>query len=141
MAGGIKASYHFQGYWSQRELNSATRIWTCLQRCCCPAQCHYATRIPLPKNYKFISLIENLTTFARFGLHLYIYLYIYCHPQTDCSVVLFSVARHVERLKLGSKPAQLDIRLSIRPLGPQAYHIGLGNYKVSWQQRSFVYIL
>ena len=39
----------------------------------------------------------------------YIYIYTYCHPQTDCFVVsqLFSVARHVGRLKLGSKPTQL----------------------------------
>ena len=45
--------------------------------------------------------------------------YIYCHPQTDCYVVsqFFSVARHVGRLKLGSKPAQLCVRLSIRPHG------------------------
>ena len=35
------------------------------------------------------------------SLSLYIYIYIYCHPQTDCFVVsqLFSVARHVGRLK------------------------------------------
>ncbi len=32
---------------------------------------------------------------------------VYCYPQTDCFVVsqLFSVARHVGRLKLGSEPA------------------------------------
>ena len=32
---------------------------------------------------------------------------VYCHPQTECFVVSqhFSVARHVGRLKLGSKPA------------------------------------
>ena len=39
--------------------------------------------------------------------------HIYRHPQTDCFVVsqLFSVARHVGRLKLGSKPAQLYVDL------------------------------
>ena len=39
---------------------------------------------------------------------------IYSHPQTDCFVVsqLFSVARHVGHLKLGSKPAQLYVRLA-----------------------------
>ena len=61
----------------------------------------------------------------------FIYIYIYCHPQTDCFFVvsqLFSVARHVGRLKLGSKLAQLYI--SIRPLDQQVYHVGLGNYKV-----------
>ena len=43
---------------------------------------------------------------------------------TDCFVVpqLSSVARHVGRLKLGSKPAQLYVRLSIKLLGRQAYH-------------------
>ena len=47
--------------------------------------------------------------------YIYIYIYIYCHLQTDCFVVsqLFSVARHVGRLKLGSKPTQLYVRLSI----------------------------
>ena len=48
---------------------------------------------------------------------------IYCHPQTDRFVVsqLFSVARHVRRSKLGSKPALLYVRRSIRPLGHQAW--------------------
>ena len=61
-----------------------------------------------------------------------------CHPQTACFVVsqLLSVARHVGRSKLGSKPAQLYIRFSIRPLGQQAYYIGLGNYKVSCSNSS-----
>ena len=38
---------------------------------------------------------------------------IYCHSQ------IFSVARHVRCLKLGSKPAQLNVWLSIRPLSKQ----------------------
>ena len=65
-------------------------------------------------------------------MYIYIYIYIYYHPQTDCFVVLqlFSVARNVGRLNVGSKPAQLYVRLSIRPLGQQAYPVGLGNYKV-----------
>ena len=60
-------------------------------------------------------------------VYIYIYIYIYCHPQTDCFVLseLFSVARHVERLKLGLKPIQLYVRLSLRPLGQQAYHVWL----------------
>ena len=55
-------------------------------------------------------------------------IHIYSHPQTDCFVAspLFSVARHVRRLKLGSKPTQLYVRLSIRPFGQQAYHAGKG---------------
>ena len=60
--------------------------------------------------------------------HTHTHIYIYCHPQADCFVVsqLFSMARHVGHLKLGSKPAQLYVRLSIRPLGQQAYHVGKG---------------
>ena len=56
---------------------------------------------------------------------------VYCHPQTDCFGVsqLFRVARYVGRLKLGSKPTQLYVRLSIRPLGQQAYHVGKGIIK------------
>ena len=59
---------------------------------------------------------------------IYIYIYIYCHPQTDCFVVsqLFSVARRVGRLKLGSKPAQRYVRLYITPLSQKAYPIGKG---------------
>ena len=34
---------------------------------------------------------------------------------------LFNVARHEGRLKLGSKPAQLYVRL--RPLSQQVYHV------------------
>ena len=58
-------------------------------------------------------------------ISLFLFIYIYCHPHTDCFVVsqLFSVARHVGSLKLGSKPAQLDVRLSIRPLGQRVYHV------------------
>ena len=54
--------------------------------------------------------------------------YIYCHPQIDCFVIsqLFSVARHVGRLKLGLKPAQFYIRLSIRPLSQLANHVSSG---------------
>ena len=49
---------------------------------------------------------------------LYIYIYIYCHPQTNCFVLseLLCVARHVGRSKPGSKPIQLYVTLSLRPL-------------------------
>ena len=59
-------------------------------------------------------------------IYIHTHTYIYCHPQTDCFIVsqLFSVARHVGCLKLESKPTQLYVRLSIRPLGQRAYHIG-----------------
>ena len=36
------------------------------------------------------------------------------------------MAKYVGRLKLGWKPAQLYVRLSIRPLGKQAYHVRKG---------------
>ena len=47
-------------------------------------------------------------------------MYIYCHSQTE----LFSVVRHVGRSKPVSKPVQLYVRLSLKPLGQQAYHVG-----------------
>ena len=54
-----------------------------------------------------------------------IYIYIYSHPQTDNFFVslLFSVATHVTRLKVGSKTDQLYVRLSTIPLNEQAYHV------------------
>ena len=53
--------------------------------------------------------------------------YIYSHPQRDCFVLSehFSVAKHVGRSKPGSKPIQLYVRLSLRPLGHQGYHVWL----------------
>ena len=58
-----------------------------------------------------------------------IYIYIYCHPRTDCFILseLFTVARHVGHWKPGSKPIQLYVRVSLRPLGQQAYQ---GVFKV-----------
>ena len=60
--------------------------------------------------------------------NIYIYIYIYSHRQIDCFVVsqLFSVARHVGRLMLGSKPGQLFVWLSTIPLGQQANHVSSG---------------
>ena len=50
-----------------------------------------------------------------------IYINLYSHPQTDCFILseLFSMARHVGRSKPGSKPIQLYVRLSLRPLDIQ----------------------
>ena len=69
----------------------------------------------------WVGVYVCVCVFARERL----YIYIYSHPQTDCFVVsqLFGVARHIRRLKLESKPTQLYFRLSIRPLGQQAYHV------------------
>ena len=62
--------------------------------------------------------------------YLYTYIHIYCHPQTHCFVLseLFSVARHAGRSKTGSKPVQLFVRLSFRPLGHQALAKGILRY-------------
>ena len=55
-----------------------------------------------------------------------IHIYIYCHPQKDFFVLseLFSVARHAGRSKPGSKPVQLYVRLSFRPVGHQVDYVG-----------------
>ena len=52
----------------------------------------------------------------------------HCHPQTDCFVIsqLISVAKHVGRLKLESKPAQIYVRLSIIPINQQANYVSSG---------------
>ena len=59
-------------------------------------------------NLTYIEMNTEISTFMSLYINIYIYINIYCHPQTDCFVVsqLFSVARHVGRLKLGSKSAQ-----------------------------------
>ena len=66
-------------------------------------------------------------------IYIYIYMcvYIYIHSQTDCFVVIqfFSVARHVVRLKLGPKPAQLYVKLNIILLSQQAKHVSSVNHK------------
>ena len=51
---------------------------------------------------------------------------------TDRLVVsqLFSVARHAGHFKLGSKPVQLNVRLSILPLIHQETYVNFGNYNV-----------
>ena len=61
-------------------------------------------------------------------IYIYIYIYIYCHPQADSFVVsqLISVARHAGHFKLGLKPAQLYIRLSIIPLSQQSTKVSSG---------------
>ena len=50
------------------------------------------------------------------------------HLQTDCFVVsrIFSVTRCVRRFKLGLKPAQIYVRLSIIPLSPQLTYVSSG---------------
>ena len=77
-------------------------------------------------SYFFVLTLPKYTV----CIYIYIYIYIYCHPQTDCFVLseLFSVARHVGRSKPRSKPFQIYVRLSLRPLGQQAYHVWLREF-------------
>ena len=89
---------------------------------------------------------ENVRAVERpirgtFNIYIYIYICIYCYPHTDCFVVsqLFSVTIHVGCLKLGSKPAQLYVRLSLRPLGQQAYHVWLRYLRRNSSSRSFTF--
>ena len=78
--------------------------------------------------YSFDIHSSHLLVYICIYIYIYIYAYIFCHPHTDCFVVsqLFSVARHVGRLKLETKLAQHYVRLSIRPLSQQAYYVGKG---------------
>ena len=77
-----------------------------------------------------MALCQIRLVWRSWYIYIYIYIYIYCHPQTDCSIVsqLFRVARYVGHitLELGSKLAQLYIRLSIIPLNQQVNHVSLG---------------
>ena len=73
----------------------------------------------------------NLLFFSKAFISLIIYpscIYIYSHPQTDCFVVsqLFSGARNIGRLKLGSKPTQLYVRRTIILLSQQANYSSSG---------------
>ena len=57
-------------------------------------------------------------------LYIYIYIYIVIHGQIVSLYHNSSVWLDIlGRLKQGSKPAQLYVRLSIRLLGQQAYHV------------------
>ena len=73
----------------------------------------------------------------------YIYICMYCHPQTDCFIIsqLFSVVRYVGCFKLGLRPTQLYIRLSIIPLSHQSVYVNSGvirHYIVSFTCLHFV---
>ena len=75
-----------------------------------------------------LRVIIDIFCYNFYGFVNYIYIYIYYHWQTDCFVVsqLFNVARHVGRLKLGLKPAQFYVRLSIIPFSQQTNHVSSG---------------
>ena len=62
------------------------------------------------------------------------------HRQTFVVSQLFTMARHVGRLKLGSKSAHLYVRLSIIPLSQQANHVSSGIIKALCSSFRFVYI-
>ena len=74
------------------------------------------------------SLVRVVPSPVLFVLYIYIYIYIYCYSQTDCFIILqlFSVARHVGHFKLGLKPTQLYVRLSIILLSHQSTNVSSG---------------
>ena len=90
-------------------------------------QSYFLAAIILPKMWVFMFL------FLKVLIHTHTHTHIYCHPQTDCFVVsqLFSVARHLRCLKLGSKPAQLYVRLSIMLHSQHVNHVSSGVIKHS----------
>ena len=59
---------------------------------------------------------------------LIVFFFLYSYPQTDCFVVsqLFSVARQTGRFKLGLKPSQLYVKLSIIQHGHQSTYVSSG---------------
>ena len=66
------------------------------------------TQTQLSRHYKFISAENIVSIFSvssddSFTCSVLSQRYIYCHPQTDCFVEsqVFSVIRHVGRLKQG----------------------------------------
>ena len=81
--------------------------------------CYYVRKHIIIKGYT--------VTHAR-TLYIYIYIYIYSHLQRDCFVVSqrTNVARHAGRFKLGSKPAQLNVKLSIIPLSHHSTYVSSG---------------
>ena len=78
---------------------------------------HFIPLIPVLNSFEAVA--EN--TFARvLKPHRGAYILLSTDKLFRC-IITFQCG-----LKLGSKPAQLYVRLSIRPLGQQAYHVGLG---------------
>ena len=75
-------------------------------------------------------------------LWMTIYIYIYIYISTDSFVVsqLFSVARHVGRLKLGSKPIQLYVRLSIIPLSKPRGSVCVCLLRIRFNIYIYIYI-
>ena len=61
----------------------------------------------------------------------------------NCFIVsqLFSVARHIGHLKLGSKPTQLYVRLSIIPLSQHVNYVSFGISKFCLHLYLIGYIL
>ena len=90
----------------------------CVCVCVCVCVLRFGTLIHT-HTHKHTHIHINTLTHTHTHTHTYIYIYIYCHPETDCFVVsqLFSVARRVGRLKLGSKPTQIQPTSVLRQLG------------------------
>ena len=115
--------------WRERVKNiraSGTTWWWCICRCVCVYIYIYIYIYICVCVCVYLYIYVYVNVCECVCMNVYIYIYIYCHPQTDCFVLseLFSVARHVERSKPRSKPIQLYVRLSFRPLGEQVHHVG-----------------
>ena len=105
-------------------------IYICVCVCVCVCVREATHSFLWKKTYQHDSPLKTSIFLYRLIVReRYIYIYIYRHPQTDCFVLSehFSVARHAERSKPGSKAIQLYFRLSLRPLAQQVDYVGLGN--------------
>ena len=83
----------------------------------CPG---FESESPCPFPAMVSIALRALSLSLSLSIYIYIYIYIYCHPRTDCFIVLQLYynkwAKHVGRLKMGSKPTQLYVRISILPI-------------------------
>ena len=80
-------------------------------------------------------LVNTLTARSMSGSFIYIHTHTVIQRQTFILSELFYVARHVGRSKLGSKPIQLYVRLSLRPLGLQEVGPRVISDRDGWQKR------
>ena len=78
-------------------------------------------------SYNIVCIYIYITWSIIYIIH-YVYKYNVLYIQTDYFIVsqLLNMARHIGRLKQGSKPAQLYVRLSILPLGQQGNPVSPG---------------
>ena len=108
--------------------------------CVCVCVCHINRKETQRKD--IMVLQRGYINLNKIQFTVSLHYFIYSHLLTDCFAVsqLFSEARYVGRLELGSKPAQHYVKLSIRPLGQQLHHVGFGiiRYFISTAAATFV---